>query len=462
MKTWQGRINTPSSSLFESFTSSLLQDQVLARYDIRVSQAHARALARAKLITPTEADQLVTSLVEVGDEIESGTMQWRDELEDVHTHVEVRLREKLGDLASKLHTGRSRNDQIAADLRLFVLDNTQSAMTSLLELQSALLNLADRYTESLMPGYSHLHQAQPVVIAYPLLAYVSMLGRDFERFHDGLKRTCRSPLGSGAVAGSSFPIDRTAIASDAGLGQPIENSLDAVSDRDFVVEYVFDAALCMTHLSRLAEDLIIWSSAEFGFIRLPDAFASGSSMMPQKKNPDVLELTRGRCALVIGDAMAMLSLVKGLPTGYNRDLQEDKQPLFHATRTIKATLAILASMVPDLEFDTGRCRDAISSFTIATDLAEHLVRQGVPFRNAHQAVGTLVARRATDGLPLESITPEDLPTGTPLHTMPDLSPEASVRRKATAGSTHPDDVRRQLDEARERIAQRRKSMESTG
>lgn len=455
MKTWQGRFATPSTSRFESFTSSVNQDQVLAAYDLRMSTAHARALADAGVISLSEAETLVSGLHEIGVELQEGKLVWRDDLEDVHTHIEVRLREKLGDSGNKLHAGRSRNDQIAADLRAYVLDHTIASMRGVLKLQSALLELAERYKEALMPGYSHTQQAQPVLIAYPFLAHVAMLGRDWERFQDSLARTDRSPLGSGAVAGSTFPIDRELLAREAGLGAPIDNSLDAVGDRDFVAEFAFIAALCMTHLSRLAEDLILWSTTEFGFVHLPDDFASGSSMMPQKKNPDVLELIRGRCALVIGDVTAVLALLKGIPLGYDRDLQEDKQPLFHASQTLSSCLSVLCDMVPKLEFDTVRSEAAISTFCLATDLADHLVRHGVPFRDAHAAVGAVVGRFLETGRSLDGITTQDLTeAGARVDSVPRLNPRASVRLKATTGSTNPEDVERQRERELETLRAR--------
>lgn len=460
MKTWQGRIASPADARFEAFTSSVQQDQRLAPYDIRVSQAHAQALAEAGIISPGGARALVGALEEIADEMARGEFAWRDDLEDVHTHVEVRLREKLGGLADTLHTGRSRNDQIAADLRLYVKDQTHQILAVLLELQRALLSLATRYRDAVMPGYTHLQQAQPVLIAQPLLAYSAMLGRDWERFRDSLARTDRSPLGAGALAGSTFPLDRDVLAARGGFAAVAGNSLDAVSDRDFLVEFVSAAALTMTHLSRLSEDLILWSSREFGFLRLPDAFASGSSMMPQKKNPDVAELIRGKAALVIGDATAALTLVKGIPLGYNRDLQEDKTPLFHAADTLRSCLQILAAMVPQLAFDVARTEGAISGFTLATDLADHLVRQGVPFREAHRIVGGLVANCLEQGRDFTALRADDLANLSPrLAELPELTPRASVARKQTAGSTAPDAVAAQLREAETDLQERQTWLE---
>lgn len=455
MKTWQGRIATPSDPLFNAFNSSVRQDQRLAPYDVRVSTAHARALAHAELITSEQAEALAAALTEIGAEIAAGQFTWRDDLEDVHTHLESRLREKVGDLADRLHTGRSRNDQVAADVRLLTKDLTLQVLGAILALQHSLLTLAERYPEDLMPGYTHLQQAQPLVIAQVLLATVAMLSRDWERFSTVLARTDRSPLGAGALSGAGFPLDRHFLAIEAGFAAPIENSLDAVSDRDFLVEFVQAAALCMTHLSRFSEDLILWSSTEFGYVHLPDAFASGSSMMPQKKNPDVPELIRGKSALVIGDATAALALVKGIPGSYNKDLQEDKTPLYHAADSLLSSLRILAAMVPHLEFDTARTRSAISSYTLATDLADHLVRQGVPFREAHGIVGHLVQESLAAGRDLADLSPTQLEAASPaLASMPDLTPQASVRRKQTAGSTHPEEVATQLRAARVHLAER--------
>lgn len=460
MKTWQGRIETAADPLFEAFTSSINQDRQLASYDIQVSQAHAHALAAAGIVPEQDAELIVKALDEIRGELEAGAFQWRDELEDVHTHIESRLREKVSALADALHAGRSRNDQIAADLRLYVRDRSRQVLNAILDLQTAFLDLAARYRHAIMPGYTHLQQAQPILIAQPLLAYAAMLGRDWERFHQGLERTLQSPLGSGALAGATFPLDRGLLARECGFTGIAENSLDAVSDRDFLVEFVSAAALCMTHLSRFAEDVILWSSSEFRFVQLPDSFTSGSSMMPQKKNPDVAELIRGKAALVLGDATAALALVKGLPLGYNRDLQEDKTPLFHATDTVLSSLRILAVMVPRLAFDTERTESAISSFALATDLADYLVGKGVPFRDAHALIGGLVSSCLAQGRKLSELTPEEFLAISPHFTsVPELTPAASVRRKRTAGSTHPDEVQRQLSAAKEQVETRRSLIE---
>ncbi len=461
MKTWQGRIETAADRRFERFTSSIEQDRRLAPYDVIASRAHAKALAGAGVISTADAERLDLALQQVGVEIASGHLVWRDELEDVHTHVESRLRELTGELADSLHAGRSRNDQVAADLRLYTRDRIDEAMASILSLQSSLLDLARRYRNDIMPGYTHLQQAQPLSIAQPLLAHVSMLGRDWERFEEARTRANRSPLGSGALAGAAFPLNRDLLASSCGFSGPIANSLDAVSDRDFLVEFVFAAALCMTHLSRLAEDLILWSSTELGFVRLPDAFASGSSMMPQKKNPDVAELIRGKAALVLGDVTAALALVKGIPMGYNRDLQEDKTPLYHAADTLIPSLEILAAMLPEIEFDTERTERAVSSFALATDLADHLVRNGVPFRDAHAVVGGLVSDCLARGKDLTGLTPEELRAASRhFAEIPEMTPRASIRRKQTSGSTSPESIEQQLKEMDSMVEERRKESRS--
>jgi argininosuccinate lyase len=455
MKTWQGRIESPADPRFERFTSSIEQDRRLAPHDVLASRAHARALAAAGVISDTDAETLDAALAAIGEEVTRGDFTWRDDLEDVHTHVEARLRELTGDLADSLHAGRSRNDQIATDLRLYTRGRIDAALTAILELQASLLGLARRYAGNVMPGYTHLQQAQPLSIAQPLLAHIAMLGRDWERLHEIRARVNLSPLGSGALAGASFPLDRDLLASACGFDGPAANSLDAVSDRDFLVEFVFAAALCMTHLSRLAEDLILWSSTELGFVRLPDAFSSGSSMMPQKKNPDVAELIRGKAALALGDLTAALALIKGIPLGYNRDLQEDKTPLYHAADTLIPSLQILAAMLPELEFDTERAQAAISSFALATDLADHLVRRGVPFREAHAIVGKLVSDCLAAGKELTDLTPADFLAASPRFAeIPELTPRASIRRKLTAGSTGPDSIAQQLDDADAMIKRR--------
>lgn len=456
-KTWQGRIDVSADPLFEEFTSSVVHDRRIALHDVTTSRAHARALARAGIVSSDDADRLVQALDEIAEDMKSGTFVWRVELEDVHTHVEARLREKLGTLADALHAGRSRNDQIATDLRLYVKEIIGASMGAILDLQDGLLGLAEVCGTSLMPGYTHLQQAQPVLIAQPLLAYVAMLGRDWERLRDGLSRTDRSPLGCGALTGSNFELDRDFLAEECGFAGIVTNSMDGVSDRDFLIEFVFAAALCMTHLSRLSEDLIIWSSQEFGFVLLPDSFASGSSMMPQKKNPDVLELIRGKAALVIGDLTGALALVKGIPLGYDGDLQEHKTPLYHAADTLLSTLEILAAMVPRLSFDTERTERAISSFALATDLADALVQTGVPFREAHGIIAGIVARTISEAKELTSVDVA-IPQ---LPETPELTPSASVRRKRTAGSTSPEEVQRQMASARTEIADRRQLRENS-
>ncbi len=459
MKTWQGRISAPSNPLFERFSSSVDDDRVLAPYDIRVSRAHVAALALAGIISHEEADRLNKALGEVEREIAKDRFVWRDDLEDVHTHVEVALRDRVGALADSIHAGRSRNEQVAADLRLYTLDQTAEVLQRIVDLQETLLQQASRNAASPMPGYTHLQQAQPVTIGFAITASVAMLDRDWERFEGSLARVGRSPLGCAALAGSSLPLDRDLLASLAGLGQPSENALDAVGDRDFIVEFIAAAALCMVHLSRLSEDFIFWSSTELGFVVLPDAFASGSSMMPQKKNPDVFELVRGKAAIVQGALAGSLALLKGLPGGYDRDLQESKPLLFLSARTLISCLEVLCATVQEVRFDGQRSAAAISGFSVATDLAEHLVVQGVPFRQAHETVAGIVRACVEEGRTLEELRDDEKVelrldgTGRP------PTAEDSIRAKRTSGSTNVEDVQRQIRAFERRGAAHRRRLE---
>jgi argininosuccinate lyase len=453
MKTWQReRGDSAAVRLFEHFTSSVANDWRLAQYDVRASQVHALALARAGIITTADAECLITALRQIANEITNGTLVPRDELEDIHTHVEVRLRALLGSLADMLHTGRSRNDQIATDLRLFVKEVSFQAIEGILALRKVLLKRARDCGDAVMPGYTHLQRAQPILIAHYLLAQAETLARDCGRYADSLARIDRCPLGSGALAGAGFPLDRDFMARELGFAGPTINSLDSVSDRDFIVEYLSDSAQLMAHLSRFAEDLIIWSTSEFAFVELPDELTSGSSMMPQKKNPDVLELVRGKAALVIGDLAAILTLLKGLPLSYNRDLQEGTFPLFRTADIVGPSLHILVPLVDRMRFNIDRLHVAAGNFALATDLADELVRHGVPFREAHHRVAALVARLLERGERLDAMTlanlqaelPE-LQSGSPhgeveqreAQERPFLNPDASVRARQTQGSTNP-------------------------
>jgi len=404
-KTWGSRFRSGTHPLVEAYTLSLPVDRRLWREEIAASIAHARMLGRQRIIPRADAAAIVRGLEDVGREIAAGKFPWRDELEDVHTNVEARLREKIGAAAGRLHTARSRNDQVATDLRLYAMAACDRAIDAVRALQRGLLALAEANRRAVMPGYTHLQRAQPVLLAHHLLAYVEQLERDADRFADARRRADLLPLGSGALAGVPYPLDRESVARELGFSRCSDNSLDAVSDRDFAVDFVAAAALCMTHLSRLAEEIVLWSSAEFAFVRLPDAFATGSSIMPQKRNPDVAELARARTGRVHGALVSLLTMLKALPLSYNRDLQEDKRAFFDAEDTLLETLSVFAAMVPELQFDAPRLRRvATAGYALATDLADYLVRKGLPFRDAHKAVGRLVQYAEEQGKPFARLT----------------------------------------------------------
>jgi len=390
-KAWGGRFAGETDEAVEAYTASIEVDRRLYRQDIAGSIAHARMLARQGIIPQDDAEAILRGLEEVRAEIDDGRFVWRPELEDVHMNIEARLSEKIGEAAGRLHTARSRNDQVVTDLRLYAKDAIARTLAALRRLQGSLLDLAEANRDVVIPGYTHLQRAQPLLLAHHLLAYFEMLDRDAARFAGCLIRTDVLPLGSGALAGVPYAIDRAAVARELGFARVSENSVDAVSDRDFVVEFLAAAATCMMHLSRLAEETVLWSSAEFGFLILPDAFATGSSIMPQKKNPDVAELARGRTGRVYGHLLSVLTMLKGQPLAYNRDLQEDKQALFDSEDTLLSTLEVFARMLPALRFDSERAMGAATAgYALATDLADYLVRKGVAFRQAHVAVGKLV------------------------------------------------------------------------
>ncbi len=390
-KLWGGRFSGETHKQVEAFTASIHFDRRLAPYDIAGSIAHARMLGKCGLLSKAEAEAIVRGLTEIGEEIAQGRFRYDVALEDIHTHVERRLIEKIGDAGGKLHTARSRNDQVALDLRLYLRDAIGKVQEQLRTLQGVLVQQAEVHLGTVMPGYTHLQRAQPVLLAHHLLAYFEMFQRDRERFADCLGRVNVLPLGAGALAGTTLPIDRAYVAQLLDFPQVARNSIDAVSDRDFAIEFLACCALLAMHLSRLAEELVLWASAEFAFVELPDAFTTGSSIMPQKKNPDVAELMRGKTGRVYGALISLLTLLKGLPLSYNRDLQEDKEPVFDATDTIQHILEVLPPMLSAMTFRPERMREAASSgFLNATDLADYLVRKGVPFREAHEIVGRIV------------------------------------------------------------------------
>jgi argininosuccinate lyase len=453
-KAWGGRFAQPTDALVEAYTSSIAADARLLPYDIAGSIAHARMLGRQRIIPKKDADTIVRGLVEILEEYNRGAFKLRDDLEDVHMNVEARLAQKIGAVAGKLHTARSRNDQVATDFRMYAKHAADRVAGKLIDVQLALLELAEANKGAVMPGYTHMQRAQPVLFAHHMLAYVEMFARDHTRFAFACLMADQMPLGSGALAGVPYPIDRASVADELDFSDITANSIDAVSDRDFVVDFISAAALAMTHVSRLAEELVLWSSAEFAFIRLPDAFATGSSIMPQKKNPDVAELARGRSGRVTGQLVNALTMLKGLPLSYNRDLQEDKPALFDAEDTLSATLDVLAAMLPRVEVDAKRARKAaVANYSLATDLADYLVRKGLPFREAHEAVGKLVRHAEGKNAELGKLTLDELRRFSPLFDEDALGIDVmtSLRSRDVPGGTAPRQVSAALRRARKRI-----------
>jgi argininosuccinate lyase len=455
-KPWAGRFAQAADPTAERFTGSLAFDRRLWPWDITGSVAWAKALCRAGLLTAAERDTLVRGLDAVRDELATGAFPFRPELEDIHMNVERRLLDLVGDVAGKLHTGRSRNDQIALDERLYLKDVVARVDEGLRRTQEALVARAAETVDAPLPGYTHLQRAQPVVLAHHLLAYVFMLQRDRERFRDARARADVLPLGAAALAGTAFPIDREALAKDLGFAAVSPNSLDAVSDRDYVLEFLAAGALTGTHLSRLAADLTLWATAEFGFVEFSDAFATGSSIMPQKKNPDVAELIRGKSGRLYGNLVAVLTTMKGLPLAYNSDMQEDKEPFFDSVDTLEAILGVLPPLLAALTFRTDRMRRAAGEhFATATDLADYLVKKGLPFRQAHEVVGRLVRYALDEGKTLEDLALPELRRFSPLidgDVKDAITVEASLRARAATGGTAPAAVRRTLALARTLIA----------
>jgi argininosuccinate lyase len=431
----------------EAFTASLPFDRRLYRHDILGSTAHAKMLAKIGLLTRREADAIARGLKRIGDEIAAGRFEFDIADEDIHLAIERRLIALIGDAGRKLHTARSRNDQVALDLRLYLRDEIAAAIELVTALRRALVSIARRHVETVMPGYTHTQRAQPVSLAHHVLAYVEMLGRDRVRFAEALTRTAVMPLGAGALAATTLPIDRKFVARELGLRAVTANSMDSVSDRDFVLDFLSAASILAVHLSRMSEEIILWTTSEFAFATLPDEFSTGSSMMPQKKNPDLLELIRGKTGRVIGDLVAMLTTLKGLPLAYNSDLQEDKERVFDALDTIKPALDLMAKFWPMLTFDAQRMKDASGGYALATDLAEYLVARGMPFREAHEIVGALV-REAIDGdRSLEQLTAEDLRRHSRsfgADAIEILTAEKSLARRTVEGGPAPSTVRRRL------------------
>ncbi len=445
---WKGRFASETAELVRRFSESVSFDQRLFRHDIRASLAHARALRAADLLSPQELDSIETGLREIETEIAEGRFSFHTGLEDLHMNIESALTERVGEAGARLHTARSRNDQISVDTRLYCREEIDRVSGRIRDFQQVILDVARREIDTILPGYTHLQRGQPVLLSHHLLAYVEMLERDRDRLAGCRIRLNVLPLGSGALAGSTILLDRAAIASDLGFDSVSSNSMDAVSDRDFVAEILFALALLGTHLSRLSEDIILWNTTEFGFIRLSDAYTTGSSLMPQKKNPDVAELTRGKTGRLYGNLVSVLTMLKGLPMTYNRDLQEDKEPLFDSFDTANLILEVFAGMLTEAAFDRERMQAAAADpLLLATDLAEALVRAGLPFRQAHEAVGRLTAHALAQGRSFREMPPSEFQEFSGFFdddVLNTLDPRNSLAARDNPGSPAPQRVRAEI------------------
>jgi argininosuccinate lyase len=445
---WKGRFQQETSALLQQYSESISFDWRLWRHDIDGSIAHSAALLKAGLLTAEEREKIVAGLRAIGAEIEAGQFPFKTELEDIHMNIEAELTRRIGDAGAKLHTARSRNDQVALDIRLYLRAECDAICDALRGMQHALVALGERQREVIIPGYTHLQRAQPVYFAHHLLAYVEMFQRDLERVGDARKRINVLPLGSGAIAGSTILLDRELVARELDFPAITQNSMDAVSDRDFAVELLAALALIAVHLSRLSEDVILWASSEFKFITIGDAFTTGSSLMPQKKNPDVAELTRGKSGRVIGNLVALLTLLKGLPMTYNRDMQEDKEPVFDSVDTVKAALTIFAAMLDTVEANAAACATAVADpMLLATDLADYLVNRGIPFRKAHECIGKAVALCTQRGCDLPQLTLADYQAISPAFAadvFAMLTVEKSMAARQAIGAPSPQNVAAQL------------------
>jgi argininosuccinate lyase len=454
-KPWSGRFTEPTDAAVEAFTASVDFDRRLYVYDIMGSIAHAQMLAKVGVLTKKECDAIVRGLKEIETEIDAGKFDWSVALEDVHMNIEARLIQRVGETGKKLHTGRSRNDQVATDLRLYLRDGIDVVAHALGQLQQAILDLAEREAATPMPGFTHLQVAQPITFGHHMLAWFEMLARDAQRLQDCRQRVNIMPLGAAALAGTSYPIDRAYTAKLLGFDAPAENSLDAVSDRDFAIEFVAAAALLMTHLSRMSEELVLWSSSQFGFVELSDAYCTGSSIMPQKKNPDVPELVRGKTGRVNGHLVALLTLMKAQPLAYNKDNQEDKEPVFDTLDTVLGSLRVFAGMIPSMKVRRDHLlRAAVMGHATATDLADYLVRQGVPFRDAHEIVGKAVRLAIDTDRDLSQIDLDEYKKLSPAigkDVYAVLTVEGSLKARNHLGGTAPSQVKAAIKRARKRV-----------
>jgi len=450
---WGGRFTEETDALVQTFNASVDFDKRLALQDLEGSVAHATMLGEQGILSAEEAERIVEGLEAIREDVRAGQFEWKLELEDVHMNLERALTERIGPLGGKLHTARSRNDQVATDFRLWLRGETHALIALLRELRRAFVGVAERHLGVIMPGYTHLQVAQPVLFSHHLMAYYEMFSRDEERLGDSLKRLNISPLGAGALAGTGFPISRERTAELLGFDRPAANSLDAVSDRDFALEFLSAASICMMHLSRLSEELILWSSQEFGFLTLPDSHTTGSSIMPQKKNPDVSELTRGKTGRVYGHLMALLTTLKGLPLAYNKDMQEDKEGVFDAVDTLSVCLELTAEVLPKLTVHERRMYEAAGrAYSNATDLADYLAKKGLPFREAHEVVGKLVALGLREGKDLQDLGLAQMQTVSPIiqeDVFEVLKLENVVNARSSYGGTARSQVEAQIERAKE-------------
>lgn len=454
-KPWGGRFDSPTDSFVEAFNASVDVDSRMFSEDIAGSKAHARMLAKQGILSVQDLDAILEGLDAIHSEIERGEFEFTVALEDVHMNIEKRLTDRIGDAGKRLHTARSRNDQVATDIRMYLRRRNDVMVGRVHRLQKVLVDLADVYADTIMPGFTHLQTAQPVTLGHHLLAYVEMLERDAGRFTDARRRLNYSPLGSAALAGTTFPIDRQMTASELGFDAPCANSMDAVSDRDFIIELLAAASITAVHLSRLSEELILWTSAQFGFIDLPDAFCTGSSIMPQKKNPDMPELVRGKTGSIIGGLVAILTVIKSLPLAYNKDMQEDKRAVFDAFDNLEGSLRVFSEMLVGMKVNASVMRQAAASgFSTATDLADALVRAGIPFREAHEIVGKAVALCIREGIMLDAMSEAQcisIDTRLTHEMVEKLTVEACVASRNHLGGTAPEQVKAQCALWRQRL-----------
>lgn len=454
-KPWSGRFKEKTADIVEQYTESISFDKRLWKYDIEGSIAHAEMLSKQGIISKKDAEKIIKGLKEIYEEIKRGKFVFKEELEDIHMNIEAALIEKIGDIGGRLHTARSRNDQVALDIRLYLRDEIKEIISSLKNLETLLIDISERNLGLIMPGYTHLQRAQPVLLSHHLMAYAHMFDRDRMRFIDCLKRLNVLPLGACALAGTTFPTDRHYIAKKLGFDSVSENSMDSVSDRDFLLEFLSCACIFMMHISRMAEELIIWSSEEFSFIEISDSFTTGSSIMPQKKNPDVAELMRGKTGRVYGNLISLLTIMKGLPLTYNRDMQEDKEPVFDTVDTIKKTLLVLIQMLPEIKFNKERMIHlAGQSYSTATDVAEYLVQKGVPFRTAHEITGRIVKYCIDKKIGLSDLSLSEYRSFS--DKIKDdiykfITVEESIRRKNSYGGTSHEEVKRQIKRFKDKL-----------